>query len=282
MAIMRTLNLLYEKSNSLRIPYENLIAGCAMEIVIENLFKVKKKVGFELCNGWEFNIAAYQRFRGNQVIVCSYLAHRNEVGQYLEDCFQDTIVSMKEFRNLEEKKLQVADLIVQLDELQIAVQILIREKDKKKEAGDMMSLPSILDNQKKINYVSAKREVQIADLIEEMVYYVDFIPDMNSYYRLYQIIHREMIEGRKVVEFLQKNKTKSFISKEREHAFFEEEWSTERKEKWSLFLKKMQIEGPKFEEMFQTVKKFMGPLWESVQKDEIFFGDWMPEPERYL
>ena len=44
----------------------------------------------------------------------------------------------------------------------------------------------------------------------------------------------------------------------------------------------MQIEGLQYEEMILTVKKFIEPLWEAIQKEEIFFGDWMPEPERYI
>ena len=111
---------------------------------------------------------------------------------------------------------------------------------------------------------------------------MDFIPDISAYSRLYQIIHREMIEGRKVVELLQKDKTRGLYSKEREHHFFEEEWSAERKEKWTFFVKKMQIEGLQYEEMILPVKKFIEPLWEAIQKEEIFFGDWMPEPERYI
>ena len=279
---MKTLNLIYEKSNSLRIPYENLIAGCAIEVVIENLFKTKKTSLLELCNGWEYNMAGYQRYRYNQIMVYSYLPHQNQMEHFLEECFQQTIISIKEIRIIEEQKLQVADLIVLLDELAVAVQLLIYEKDQKKEAGEYRSLPSVLDNQKKLNYVSAKMEVQIADLIEEIVYYMDFIPDMSSYYRLYQIIHREMIEGRKVVDYLKKVVNKDLFSDERKASFFDGDWSLERREMWSVFIKRMHIEDLLFEELFQTCQKFMEPLWDAIQKDEIFFGDWMPEPERFI
>ena len=282
MAIMKTLNLIYEKSNSLRIPYENLIAGCAMEVVIENLFKTKKTSLLELCNGWEFNMAGYQRYRYHQIIVCSYLPHQNSLEHFLEECFHQSTISIKEIRILEDPKLQVADLTVSLDEITVEVQLLIREKDSKKEAGEYRSLPSVLDNQKKINYVSAKLEVQIADIMEEIVYYVDFMPDMLSYYRLYQMIHREMVEGRKVVEYLKKSVNKDLFSNERKVSFFDRDWSVERREMWALFAKRMHIEDLFFEDLFQTCQNFMEPLWDAVQKDEIFFGDWMPEPERFI
>lgn len=32
----------------------------------------------------------------------------------------------------------------------------------------------------------------------------------------------------------------------------------------------MQIEGLQYEEMILTVKKFIEPLWEAIQKEEIF------------
>ena len=65
-------------------------------------------------------------------------------------------------------------------------------------------------------------------------------------------------------------------------SFFDGDWSLERREMWSVFIKRMHIEDLLFEELFQTCQKFMEPLWDAIQKDEIFFGDWMPEPERFI
>lgn len=279
---MMKLKLIFEKSCSLQIPYENLIAGCAMEMTIEQLFNGNDKSEFELCNGWEFDLGGYQKSRYYQLQIYSYIIDPTEQLEKIKTLLTKTDITVKQVEIQKEKNKQIIDLIVPIDDLQIPVQLMVTTKDRGRQTGYEQTMPSIMDNQKKIKYLAPKKETQIATLIEEVVYYMDLIPEMMSYFRLYQILHEEIIEGRKVVECMQKGENAHLFSKERKESFFSEEWCADRKDKWSLYMKRMHLEELSFEDMFRTCKNFMEPIWDAVHNEEIFFGDWMPEPERFI
>lgn len=65
-------------------------------------------------------------------------------------------------------------------------------------------------------------------------------------------------------------------------SFFDRDWSVERREMWALFAKRMHIEDLFFEDLFQTCQNFITIMGRCSKGwgQEIFFGDWMPEPEK--
>ena len=54
------------------------------------------------------------------------------------------------------------------------------------------------------------------------------------------------------------------------------------KKKWKTYLKHEKRNGPEWEEVLDKAGDFLSPLWNAICKDEVFFGDWMPELGRYL
>lgn len=273
------MKILFEKSNSLQIPYENLIAGCAIETIIELLFAKGKKTGLELCNGKEFSIAGYQKKCFDRMELRVKPNAEADLRQILENCFENSCVSLDREAGKKEGKFSA---LVQIDQIQVSIQLLITAKRNEKENKQIRAIPSILDNQKKISFDEYLIEAEIAECLETIAYYMDLIPEIEAYYRLYEIIHSEMVEGRKIVELIQKGSQAKLFTPERKEELFAQEFCGERFEKWNLFMKKMKIEEPDFEQLFRTCKNFAMPLWDAVSKNELFFGDWMPELERFL
>lgn len=57
------------------------------------------------------------------------------------------------------------------------------------------------------------------------------------------------------------------------------------KKRWEKFCRHSAIAGTetlKWEEEMECFHHFLGDMWEAVCRDEVFFGDWMPELARFL
>ena len=54
------------------------------------------------------------------------------------------------------------------------------------------------------------------------------------------------------------------------------------KKKWNSYLKRQNQKEPVWEDVMEKILAFLQPVWEMMQQDMIFIGDWMPELGRYL
>ena len=57
------------------------------------------------------------------------------------------------------------------------------------------------------------------------------------------------------------------------------------KKRWEKFCRHSAIAGTetlKWEKEMECFHHFLGDMWEAVCRDEVFFGDWMPELARFL
>jgi hypothetical protein len=52
--------------------------------------------------------------------------------------------------------------------------------------------------------------------------------------------------------------------------------------KWKAYLRRQKIKEPVWREVHRLLLKFTEPMWQAMVREKIFFGDWMPELERYL
>ncbi|MBO5524069.1 MAG: hypothetical protein J5986_10420, partial [Roseburia sp.] len=107
---------------------------------------------------------------------------------------------------------------------------------------------------------------------------------MDHYLQIYRILSEYSADGRHVKE-------KLVQLCEREHISMEEERVKElvsyreygyMKKRWEKYLRHCGKTEPEWEEVVDKLEKFLGPIWQAVCKDEVFFGDWMPDLERFF
>lgn len=54
------------------------------------------------------------------------------------------------------------------------------------------------------------------------------------------------------------------------------------KKRWEKYVRKQGIENVSWETVLHRIVLFLRPVWNAMCRDEVFFGDWMPDLERYL
>ena len=54
------------------------------------------------------------------------------------------------------------------------------------------------------------------------------------------------------------------------------------KKRWEKYVRKQGMENVSWETVLHRIVLFLRPVWNAMCRDEVFFGDWMPDLERYL
>ena len=54
------------------------------------------------------------------------------------------------------------------------------------------------------------------------------------------------------------------------------------KKRWEKHLRKQKKTTPQWEEIMDILEVFLTDIWNSICRDEVFFGDWMPDLGRFL
>lgn len=116
---------------------------------------------------------------------------------------------------------------------------------------------------------------------------MELIPDMEIYREVFFILRNETLNGRHVCELLEDMcKTEEMIpDMERAEQIFSYRDYPYMKKRWEKFCRHSAIAGTetlKWEEEMECFHHFLGDMWEAVCRDEVFFGDWMPELARFL
>ena len=107
---------------------------------------------------------------------------------------------------------------------------------------------------------------------------------MEHYQKLYEILSKYPLEGRKVQESLGALCRKDHVKCS---ALVWESLSgygtyTYMEEKWKSLLRKVKKKEPAWQEVHGLICRFLEPIWEKLMEDQIFFGDWMPQLGRFL
>lgn len=118
----------------------------------------------------------------------------------------------------------------------------------------------------------------------EIIKDLELIRDLSWYEGVYDVIVKEPVEGRKVWECLNRlikeypipsfEKRLDTLKGYENYGYMKKRWKEQNKHKKEAY--------PRWEEVIALLGTFLTPIFEGVRKDEVFFGDWMPELGRYL
>lgn len=127
------------------------------------------------------------------------------------------------------------------------------------------------------------KENQAADYIMEILEKLELINEMEDYLYLYRLAKDESVSARDICHALSEGVKEENNATWKSFEIFSGYLnSTYMKKKWKVLLRRHKLKSPEWEEMMELLIKFIEPLWASVTKGELFFGDWMPELGRYL
>lgn len=230
-----------------------------------------------------------------------------------EEVLEDTIKRLKElfslqfFKNHEKENFQVKkeDLRIVLQEeklcrdkikypsiplkiwkesMQISFEITIIPYIGKVCFYEKKSLETVFSDKEEAFYYIFSKEEYLSRGFFEIISNLEQIDNVSWYKEVYDIIIREVVEGRKVsqsFESLLLVKTISSID-QRLDIIKNLENNRLMKKRWKSQSRRERVIYPQWHQVIKLLVKFFTPILERVLKGEIFIGDWMPQIGRYL
>ena len=299
---------LKKKSEEQKIPFSNLLAG----YVIEELFYLvyDSEFGEEL---WLKNdrIPGVETYREQQYFSLEFIYHMNErvlrgeklvPGQRMskelaEQMFAQIFAKEKNknirwtYRYVLTEQDLTAEVTAEFEEMKVPITMHFCFADTQGIIPEKRELTLFVDADRKITYKHYPIETVLAEQLFQIMEMMELIPSMRPYDMVYEIISKDPVDGRHVRETLSELCSREGFSCQEERMdmgadYIHYVYMKKRWEKYEKQRKKEQktgdVESIEWEKVMQTVTNFLRPIWYSISRDEVFFGDWMPELGRYL
>lgn len=171
-------------------------------------------------------------------------------------------------------------------------------EDSEKDFTKLLSFAAVRKVSKKVQsmigvWLVSKDEKHEAleEHLAEILHYLELIPSMEAYEKAYELLGRESYDGRRFGMSLLREwdklgqelstKQSDFLREYESSSYMEKRWKQHVKNRKTDIQHKCD-EFPEWQEVCGRVNRFVLPIWECFCRDEIFFGDWMPDLERYL
>jgi hypothetical protein len=289
------------KSEALQIPFSNLLAGWVVEEVLFLLaesdfsdylwLKCRSSLGAE-------------EYRRKNILTLEYVYVNDEKvmrqekplpGQKLSFMLGVMIlaqvvqkVKVPEIKwkgNLSLKEdMLTLDIMAEFAEMKVPVQVKIQEIGIPTVPPVRQDFASVLDENRRVSYLQYPIDPLLAELLFRMIRDMELITDLGVYERVYEILRVEALDGRHTRELLasccRENGMVLKESRGAEIAAYKD--YSYMKKRWERYLRSQKKKEPSWQEVTEVIGAFLPAIWEAVCRDEIFFGDWMPELGRFL
>lgn len=133
------------------------------------------------------------------------------------------------------------------------------------------------------------KEESLEGCLATILHYLELIPSMDAYEKAYEFLKSQSYDGRRFCTNLMKEweKRQLELSVKQMEFLRGYETSSYMEKRWKQHVKNHKTEGVneevlEWQEVCGKVTAFLLPMLECISKDEIFFGDWMPDLGRYL
>lgn len=149
----------------------------------------------------------------------------------------------------------------------------------KKETFSLLAFP-----EEQVSYNCFQPESILAEKFMEIITKLELIQSLKAYYDVYYLLDRESVDGRKVREIINEKCDFTKIQKDMSRMEMVKVYKNYAymKKKWKSFLRSIHSKEPGWEQVMERFVSFFEPIWKAVIEDFIFFGDWMPELNRFL
>lgn len=287
---------LLEKSRKWNLSFSDILGGAVLEDIVHKISE--SEYGEKLClrNHSVLGRAQYEKKLVLNLEYAYMLSKEDgktdkEIMEGLakglrENLFYgktDSGVAFYQRETTSKKNLKL-QLLAEVEDMKVPVSLkiyLLREEKRipKKESFSCMMYPEIT-----VSYNSLPTEEILMENYIEIITKLELITNIGAYYDIYDLLEKESIDGRKMKEYMEEQCSKYEISKEKNLLDLIAGYKnyTYMKKKWKVFLRSINSREPSWEIAVERFLNFFGPIWNAVVEDKIFFGDWMPELNRFL
>lgn len=169
-------------------------------------------------------------------------------------------------------------------EMQVPLCLVIRSvQDQTQRPGRREFMLPVIRN-RKLQYLAYAPENQLSRDLFEIINKLELIQDMGCYDRAYQMLSRESLSGRYVLEeFGSLSEASPQVRKTQRIAQLAEyESYAYMRKRWEKYVRNRGIEDVPWAQVLQLILQFLKPVWQSLCENTIFLDDWMPELGRFL
>lgn len=292
--------MLLEKSKETGISFSNVLGGAVLEEIVRRISVSELGENLWLRSGTVLGIKQYKK---NLVLTLEYIyiifklnrKNKEMTDQMflteLQSNLSEKVFLEKhdygihfELKSKIQKKNLMFQLVATLGEMQVPVAVkvhLLRDEKKipKKENFICMMFPKIT-----VYYNSYPTEGYLAEKYMEIITKLELIQDIGAYYDIYYLLEKESVDGRKVREYIEDKCEELKIAKEKDRLEMIAGYKnyTYMKKKWKVFLRSINSKEPSWEKAVERFINFFEPIWRAILEDMAFFGDWMPDLNRFL
>lgn len=180
------------------------------------------------------------------------------------------------------KENWVVTAVIGSRHIPLSIQMLPLQKDDRVPVQVTVHLCS--KNNEGVLFYQYPSENSLVEGLAEIMENLELIRDMQVYEDVWQILTSESVDGRKIEQQLLQQLTEKGIhpDQKRMDLFCSYRDYRYMKKKWNSYLKQQNQKEPVWEDVMEKILAFLQPVWEMMQQDMIFIGDWMPELGRYL
>lgn len=279
--------LVKKKSEELNIPFSNLLTGAVCETIIEILTNGHYCNELYLNNPMDFSAESYKRGTVQNI----YYEFSRDLDEkmsvlYLRDIHKDIIsrAALEGFVINGTVEDMAIKLSITVDEMYVPVTLHFAKKKQTADGGEILSLPLTMYDNREIKYLANPKEELVVSHLCEIIEKLELINDMDHYFELYDIITQYPINGRKLKDRLDaKLKEKGIsISDNQIEIISGYRNYTYMKKKWKVELRQKKTSSPEWQDVIDCLIKFLNPIWDAMNRNIVFLGDWMPQIKRYL
>lgn len=263
-----------ELSKELNISLENLLAGVARE---ELLFEiVSSKVGRNL---WLLS--------PDDLGEANYRLKKNLTIELMDMAGGETIMELLDILKLKGMRVRETGDILWVDKNIDGMRVPLKVHISRGNKGAVIPLEkkaTLLRGKASFTYFHYPKEAEVAEGLFKIFNELELIGDIGVYDRVVKTIMTTPLDGKLVWSILDGEYkamkktpgTKSIeIIKNYSHNSY-------LRKMWDKYIKRQKLESIEWKKVITVIQVFATPIWEVLENDQVFIGDWMPEIGRFL
>lgn len=289
------------KSDARKMPFSVLLAGWVLEEIVALLADSGFADYLWLKNGSELGIEQYGKknildlnyvyLNDERVVKKGSLEPGQKLSVKVAILILAQIVQKEKVPEIKwrgnfslNQELLTLDIVAEFEEMKVPVQVKIREIGVPPVLPVKKKLVPFLDGGREISYMQYPADMLLSEQLFAIVRDMELIPEMEAYDTVYQILSWEPLDGRHIRELLGELCQKNGLvpGEDRAGTILSYRDYTYMRKRWARYLRQQKKKSPSWDDVMELLGEFLPGVWNAISRDEVFFGDWMPDLGRFL